>query len=431
MNRSIKRGVGVFLLGALVLFSIWPAPSGEEQGPSFEAGPCSIGVYSRGGDSFVAVTAVGEEFRYTFSDGVTGQSDDGTLVCGDGAVRLQDGTILPQVPIVQTDTQFESHGVVLVGQLLEPPEAGPDTPLVVYAHGSESVGWLGRARDPYQLVGRGVSVFVYDKRGTGLSGGAYTQNFPRLADDLVAASQEAKRLAAGRYGRFGLIGLSQGGWIAPLAADRVDADFIGIGYGLVVDIREEDAAEVELDLRQAGYGDEVVAQALTITDATARIVSSGYQDGLEDLDAARERFRDEPWYDLVQGSYTGTLLTMSTDDLRENGIPFYDSLEIDWSLDPVEVLRDVAVPQLWALAAEDREAPIDLTIERLSMLRNEGQDIAMYLFPDTDHGMWEFDEAEDGTRDFTRITDGFYDLMADWAKGELAGQYVRASILDS
>lgn len=44
------------------------------------------------------------------------------------------------------------------------------------------------------------------------------------------------------------------------------------------------------------------------TDATARIVSSGYQDGLEELDAARDRFANESWYDLVQGEYTGTLM---------------------------------------------------------------------------------------------------------------------------
>lgn len=106
-----------------------------------------------------------------------------------------------------------------------------------------------RARDPCQMVGRGVSVFVYDKRGTGLSEGDYTQNLPRLADDLVAASPTAKKLAEGRYGRFGLFSLSQGGWIAPPAAARAKAKFLRIGYGLVVDIAEQDAAQVARQLR--------------------------------------------------------------------------------------------------------------------------------------------------------------------------------------
>ena len=117
---------------------------------------------------------------------------------------------------------------------------------------------------------------------------------------------------------------------------------------------------------------------------------------------------------------------MSTDDLRENGVPFFDRLDVDWSLNPMEVLGGVSVPQLWVLAAEDREAPIALTLERLGILRERGSDIAVYLFPDTDHGMWEFDQAADGSRDFTRVTPGFYDLMADWAKGDLEGKYGKA-----
>ncbi|MEO0330545.1 MAG: alpha/beta hydrolase, partial [Bacteroidota bacterium] len=94
--------------------------------------------------------------------------------------------------------------------MIEPAVAGPETPLVIFAHGSERSGWLDTHRDPYQMVGRGLSVFVYDKRGTGASGGDYSQNVPRLAADLALAAAEAQRLAEGRFGRFGLIGLSQG-----------------------------------------------------------------------------------------------------------------------------------------------------------------------------------------------------------------------------
>ena len=416
----------------VTVLSLFFAAAASATGPTeptvFAPGRCEIGVYRTADDTFVAVTEASDGFRYTFSHGIVGRigAVGSAIECGEGMIRVHGDAVRPRVAITATDTLFESHGVILAGRLLEPPGAGRHTPLVVYAHGSERTGWIGRMRDPYQMVGRGVSVFVYDKRGTGLSEGEYTQNFPRLADDLVAASEEAKRLADGRFGRFGLFGLSQGGWIAPLAARRADAEFIGIGYGLVVDIREEDAAQVSLELRRAGYGDEVIEAARTITDATARIVTSGYQDGLEALDEARERFREESWYRLIQGEYTGTLMGMSTDDLRRNGIPHYDRLEVDWTLDPVEVLRDVAVPQLWVLAAEDDEAPPALTLERLSMLRDEGEEIAVYLFPDTDHGMWEFNEGDDGSRRHTRIAPNFYDLMADWAKGELNDGYGRA-----
>ncbi|MEZ5681692.1 MAG: alpha/beta hydrolase [Erythrobacter sp.] len=332
----------------------------------------------------------------------------------------------PKIAIRETDTRFSSGGVILAGRLLEPAQANRHTPLIVFAHGSESVGWVERSRDPYQMVGRGISVFVYDKRGTGQSGGRYSQNFPRLADDLVAASAEAKRLAGDRFGRFGLVGLSQGGWIAPLAAGRAGAGFVAIGYGLVADIREEDAAQVQKELRDAGYGDEVLAIAREITDVTARIASSDYKDGLEELGGIQRRYAKAAWYARIKGGYTGVYLNTSVDELRKNGVPQFNELDIDWSLHPMSVLRQVDVPQLWVLAGEDREAPIDLTLERLTTLRGEGSRIDIYTFPDTDHGMWEYQQSADGKRDYVRVTEGYYDLMADWIKSSPGGKYGRA-----
>lgn len=393
---------------------------------SFNEASCEVGIYGEP-SSFVAITRRDETFRYSFSDGRWGNIDESAIVeCGDRAVRIDQESVWKRRPLQITNTQFSSGDIKLAGQLLEPLGSNPDATLVVLAHGSEELGWIEAASYPYQFVGRGVSVFVYDKRGTGKSEGEYSQNFPDLADDLVAASEEAKRLAEGRYERFGLFGFSQGGWIAPMAAERTASDFIGIGYGLVVDILEEDASQVELELREAGYGDDVIAKAKTITDVTARLAVSGYSDGLEDLDAVRDRYGKEDWFSRVRGGFTGVLLGMSTDELREKGIPMFDRLNIDWSIKPMDVLRDVETPQLWVLAQNDREAPIAKTLERLQMLRGEGKDITIYVFPETDHGMWEYDQNSDGVREITRVTDSYYDLLADWAKGSQQPPYSKS-----
>ncbi len=387
---------------------------------------CHIGIYGLS-SSFLVVTKAAQGFRYAFSDGRVGAISDRSLVrcVGDG-VQINQKTTLSRQPIEVTNTRFTSGDVELAGQLIQPPDANPETPLVVYAHGSEEWGWIESMRDPYQMVGRGVSVFIYDKRGTGQSDGAYTQNFPQLADDLVAASIEAKRLAGDRYGRFGLFGLSQGGWIAPLAADRAQAEYIGIGYGLVVDILEEDASQVALELREAGFDDDVIATAKSITGVTARLAVSGYRDGLEELTQLQQRYGGEPWFSTIRGGFSGVILGMSADELSSHGIPMFDRLDIDWSLVPLEVLRDVSVPQLWVLAEDDREAPMSTTLERLRLLRAEGKAISVSVFPRTDHGMWEYRQSADGSRQTTRVTDGFYDLMADWAKGHLQPSYGNA-----
>jgi len=390
-----------------------------------QAGPCETGIFRKDSTAFVAVTKTDKGFSYTFSDGTVGDTGDtqALVACGTGAVTVGKTERWPKVAIAESDTRFESNGVVLAGRLMAPPDATKGTPLVVYAHGSEDTGWIDRARDPYQMVGRGISVFVYDKRGTGLSGGTYTQNFPLLADDLVAASREAKRLAQGRYGRFGLVGLSQGGWIVPLAAARAKAAFLGIGYGLAIDIAEQDAALVATQLRRLGYGDDIIAKALRATDITARIAKSGSKDGLDELAAYQNAFGKEPWFSRIQGGFTGVLLATPVEELRSKGLPQFDHLHIDWSLDPLTVLSGVDVPQLWAFAGDDRQAPSASTVERLAHLRQQGRDIAMVVFPGADHGMWDDAEAAQGARRHTRIAPGFYDLMADWAKGQLGGPY--------
>jgi dienelactone hydrolase len=123
-----------------------------------------------------------------------------------------------RLPTRDTDATFISAGTKLVGQLIEPAgPADPMRPLVVLVHGSERTMAVAAI---YQrmLVAQGISVFAYQKRGTGDSEGEYTQNFELLADDAAAALAKARELAAGRFGRAGYFGGSQGGWIAPLAA---------------------------------------------------------------------------------------------------------------------------------------------------------------------------------------------------------------------
>lgn len=396
---------------------------------AFSAAPCETGIFRKDQTAFVALTKGGKGYSYTFSDGAVGNTLDAgaLLACGKDAVLVRAAERWPKVVLAESNTRFASNGIMLAGRLIEAPGAGGHTPLVVYAHGSEGSGWIDRARDPYQMVGRGVSVFVYDKRGSGLSEGEYTQNFPLLADDLVAASNEARRLAQGRHGRFGLVGVSQGGWIVPLAQARAKADFIGVGYGLAVDIAQQDAAQVEKELRERGDGEDVIASARRATDITARLVKSGYHDGLDDLAAFQQQFGKEPWFARIKGGYTGVLLAMPVEELRKHGIPQFDKLGVDWSQDPVQALRQVAVPQLWALAEDDRQAPPAVTVERLIALRSQGQAISLYLFPKADHGMRSYDQAADGTRKSTSITPGYYDLMADWAKGRVEGAYGQAS----
>lgn len=87
------------------------------------------------------------------------------------------------------------------------------------------------------------------------------------------------------------------------------------------------------------------------------------------------------------------------------------------------VLRQLSVPTLWLLAAEDRDSPTQLTHERLTTLQREGRPIRIATFPNTDHGLGEYAQNPDGSRTTTRFTDGFFRIMGDWALGRLSPPY--------
>ncbi|MBW3570501.1 MAG: alpha/beta hydrolase [Gemmatimonadetes bacterium] len=421
-------------LGTIAAACAGPAALATADAAPAQAAPqgaCEVAAYrSSGGDAVVLLRA-GERFHYIFLDGRRNWvvSENSPIRCGPGVVYVErsDGATetWPRTQFRETPTRFVSDGTTFFGRLIEPTDASGDRPLVVFAHGSGDAPMASGER-PWPpeldfLVAQGVSVFVFDKRGTGESEGTFTMNFHRLAKDLVAASAEARRLAAGRFGRFGLFGMSQGGWVAPLAAEEAGAEFLLIAVGAVYSPTEEDSEEVFAELRRKGYGEDVIAKARQVTDATGVVRASLFERGYERLAQVREEYGHEPWFSEIEGEFTGSILKASEAELRARAGE--NKLEIPWSHDAVAVLRSLSIPQLWILAAEDEEAPIHLNIQRLTMLQNEGKPIQMAIFPNTGHAMIEFYVREDGTRRHTRFPEHLRRLMADWVKGCLRPPY--------
>lgn len=396
-------------------------------GASLAASPsCRYGVYGETGKPPVVIsnpTGDGAQApeRYTFLDGRRGNvnAPNAPVRCEQGAVsvRQDDGhyATQPAWTLRETPTRFKSHGTELAGMLIEPAQSKGKQPLVVFVHGSEKTPAIG-GYYPYMFAAQGLAVFAYDKRGTGGSGGDYTQNFELLADDAAAALQEARKLAAGRYSRAGFFGGSQGGWVAPRAAALAHADFVEVGFGLVMTPLEEDQQQAVVEMQEKGYDAAAIARVREVTDATGAVMASHFTAGYEQLAAVERKFASEPWLHTIEGEYTGELLAEDEADLRRTGAPRYDNLNIDWHYDAVAAIRALDIPQLWVLAGEDRDAPEALTRERLTGLKREGKPIDLYVYPHTDHGMYEFTQDADGTRHVTRITDGYFRLLADWIR---------------
>lgn len=385
---------------------------------------CETGLY-RTADSRDAVAIsrnASGALRYLFIDGRRGTVGDGMLTCAEGALRSDDGRSWFQTPLATGDVKFTSHGTTLSGRLITHPD-GP-RPLVVMVHGSERTS-PRTSFYPFVLAGLGLNVFLYDKRGTGESEGEYTQNFELLADDAAAALNEAKRAAAGHFTKAGFFGGSQGGWVAPLAATRSPAEFVVVGFGLMVSPLDEDKQQVLSEMREKGYGEPDLTQAEEVSDAAGQLVASHFASGFEQVAAIKKRYSAKPWFGQIEGEFTGDIMRMSDSDLHRVGAALFDNLELIWDYDAVASLRKVKAPQLWILAEEDREAPSKASLARLTDLRDKGSNISIYSFPATDHGMAEFNEAADGTRTYGRITDGYFRLVGDWINGSTGTGYGR------
>jgi hypothetical protein len=142
---------------------------------------CVPGVYKDNKNQVVVVTDTIDSpstgFKYLMLDGRfgTSQSTSKPFRCHPNFITLKDAgrTRLSSTSLIRAKTTFISAGTELTGELIEPAGVtNKARPLVVMLHGSEQSPAIGNSR-ALLLAGLGISVFVYDKRGTGQSSGIY------------------------------------------------------------------------------------------------------------------------------------------------------------------------------------------------------------------------------------------------------------------
>lgn len=233
------------------------------------------------------------------------------------------------------EVTFQSHGAMLSGTLVL-PERTPRAALV-FVHGS------GKQTRNLTLAERfareGIAALVYDKRGAGKSGGAYEgeqsvseKNISLLADDAVAAMNVLAHQPSLEGVPAGFAGISQAGWIVPLAAHRAQQTaFLLLWSGPVCKVSEEDI------------------YSLYTHDTGGRTVP-GFAEALA------SRTEKYVWPDF---------------------------LGVD--TDPATSLGDLKIPGLWIYSDDDGSIPVDLSIARLKAVRESGHAFDYALFSGVGH----------------------------------------------
>jgi hypothetical protein len=305
---------------------------------------------------------------------------------------------LPPEGVSEEDVQFSS-GEVEIGALLLMPHVGEAMPAVVIVQGSgdsdRTNGWSRAIADPFAELG--IAALLTDKRGCGASQGDWrTVGFDELAEDALAGVEYLSGRPEVDASRIGLVGLSQGGWVVPVAAARSDdVAFVIDVSGTSVGFLEQVHTEMANSARAAGLSEADVTEVLRFHRRIADYLHSGDWDAYE---RALTRAKESTWGALAEGF-------PSAPDL-----PIWSFLRSVAFFDPMPYWLQVDVPVLVVFGEDDEKdnVPVEESVRRL--------EFGFGLVRKTDYVIEVIEGAGHGLLDPTRsrLMDEFVDALARW-----------------
>ena len=252
------------------------------------------------------------------------------VACGKAATPTA-----PSSASVQVSSGFITSGPVQLSYRLDVPPHTAPVGAVVFGHGSglatkSSCRVFGLADG---FLARGYATLCFDKRGVGQSTGQYIPVnpvnsfavFEDLASDMAAAVEFLRSRPEIDRNRIGLAGVSQAGWIVPIAAVKTQPAFMLLIVGPTVSIGIEN------------FYSNIVEVNPTVP------VEAGY-----------------------------------------NALPSFNG---NHGFDPKPVLESLNVPGLWLLGGEDRSIPTPATVAILDQLIASGKPYTHVVFPGVGHNL--------------------------------------------
>jgi pimeloyl-ACP methyl ester carboxylesterase len=269
------------------------------------------------------------------------------------------------------DTQeitFPGAGVHLSGSITCPDAAGACPGVVLIGGSGPSDRHNGGFFDPLRthLASAGVAVLAYDKRGAGKSTGAWaTATVDDLAHDAAAAVKVLRAHPHVAAGHVGVLGHSEGGWVALRLCARLDAPrHLILNSCPAVSFAESEA----FALTTAG-AEPRAAGALLEQLTTAARAGRSYQHGQQIIAACQ----DEPWYPLVSSGFTLDPATWA-------------QLTAWADYDPSDDLARLKTPTLAIFGEDDPLVPVQASAERFRQTATRAARCQeTRIFPGADH----------------------------------------------
>lgn len=320
----------------------------------------------------------------------------------------------PSTVVRVEQIHFTSGDATLSGSLYIPAGHGPH-PAVVLFHGSgpqqrdiSTAGWFAE---------HGVAALAYDKRGVGESTGDFRKIvFMDLTRDGIAAIQLLKSRRDIDANQIGVWGLSQGGWLGPLAATQTnDIHWVIAVSGPGVSPGEQMIVYYANELRRQGVPEAQVAEASATRRAIWSYMGSGqnYEQAKTGYDSARSK----PWYAQVSAQQDRLFDPLPAPaDFAKPGYQHGNWFTREMNYDPVPALEALKVPTLFLFGDRDQLIPVQTSVDIIRRVQSEPghRDFTIQVFPGVDHAMF----IDEGDRAGTRSAE-YLQAMQTWLASHL------------
>ena len=269
-----------------------------------------------------------------------------------------------RMPVTARGVRFASQGgAVLAGTLSIPPGPGPHPGLVIL-QGSGALDRHFESISQEIYLSLGFAVLAFDKRGVGASTGVFPGE---LATPEGIGIQAADAAAAARFlmaqpgidaRQVGFDGNSQGGWVAPLAAEDVP----GLRFAILIASPAVTAGQQQVYADFSGGSQFVPAQSDRAVDAAVRAASGGY--------------------------------------------------------DPGPALAALHIPALWIYGQLDRQVPVRVSVANLAARHN--RDWTVVVLPGGSHGLIATRQGLDAElAGATRFAPGYLAAVRAWVAARI------------
>lgn len=278
------------------------------------------------------------------------------------------------------EVRFPSGPLTLAGEWFRPPGEGP-VPAVVVVRGSgpSSRGNVWTESIAGVLVQAGVGVLIPDKRGSGDSDGDWRRaSFGELAEDALSAVRYLSARPEVDARHVGLMGLSQGGQIVPIAGARSDSvafliNVVGAAVPFMTNVRYE----MLHTFQEEGLSGSTLQAAMTMVDTAIGHVQNrvSWEVYIDALRRTRGALGDE----LTDAYFISDPAHWRWEFFRRMS-----------GFDPADWWRRVDQPTLVLLGGDDPNTDSAETARRIreAAERSGNEDVTVRVFDGLGHSLW-------------------------------------------